>query len=103
MIAKKRNHSKNMPKELKQLNTIIILLLIIIVILAFKEDNVKVDLNYKLDVFDRLKCSYTETINNTEETYYVTFTNYADLEAFQKLSEVKYLNCEEIKENPILI
>lgn len=102
MVKKIRKGFENMPIELRQLNSIIILLLMIIVILAFKEDNVKVDLNYKLDVFDRIKCNYNETINDTIEVYYISFTDYADLEAFQRLSEIPYNYCEEIKPNPNL-
>ena len=110
MITKKRNPKHNIPKEIKKesipriyFDLIIFLLILLILVIRFHEQEVKVNLSYNVEILDRLKCSYNETIGNSTETYYVTFVDYSDLESFQRLSGMEYLHCEEVKEYPILI
>ena len=98
--------SINMPKEtipIIYFQLIIFFLILLILVIRFNEQEVKVDLDYNVEILDRLRCNYNETIGNTTETYYVTFVDYSDLESFQRLSGTKALKCDEVREYPMLI
>ena len=106
ILTQKRMVKYNMPKEtipIIYFQLIIFFLILIAIILGTKKEEVKVNLDYNVEILDRLKCQYNETIGNSTKIYYVTFVDYSDLESFQRLSGTKALRCDEVKEYPILI